>query len=183
MTSKLTAEEETEMVEFLNHGSQPTSELADLVRWWDTIPCEAPDPDHPQYTQLVTLLGSYLNWSHTRTFAWDGMQNLLAELERRREPIPEILQMWAYAVARGDLQRPRSRRGRKREWERDIRIFLVLQKLRGRGYSWEEAMNQVADWMFLTFDAVKVAERNFKRDWPVPIKAKKRPKDSPNTTG
>ena len=181
MASKLTAEEEAEMVEYLNNGSQRTAELLDLVRQWDSIPCEAPDPDHPQYAQRVMLLASYLNWSHTKTLAWDGMQKLLAELQRRKEPVPEILQIWAYAVAQGQLPRPGSRRGRRSEWERNGRIAGVLKMLRNRGYTWEEAINQVADWMCLAFDTVKVAVRNHKRERP--YKVKKRPKDSPNTTG
>ena len=183
MKNKLTIEEEASMIQYLNHGTQPTSELADLVRSWDSIPHDALDPDHPQYLRRVLLLGSYLNWSHKRTWAWDGMQKLLGELQRRKEPVPEILQMWAYAVALGQLPRPGSGRGRKREWDRDIRIFLVLQKLQGLGYSWEEAINQIADWMFLTFDAVKVAERKFERDWPVPIELKKQLRNSLLTTG
>ena len=61
MKNKLTAEEEAYLAEFLNHGSELTAERLNLVRRWDSIPYDAPDPDHPRYTQRVTLLASYLN--------------------------------------------------------------------------------------------------------------------------
>ena len=96
------------------------------------------------------------------------MQKLLGELQRRKEPVPEILHEWANAVALGQLPRPGS--GRKSEWERNGRMVFVLRTLRGRGYSWEEAINRTADWMYLTPDAVKVAERNYERDRPFKVK-------------
>ena len=170
MTNELTAAEEADLIEYLNHGHKRATEVLDLVRLWDSIPHDAPDPTHPQYTQRQVLLGSYLNWSHTRTWAWEGMQNLLAELERRREPIPEIVSMWAYGVALGNLPRPERGRGRKSEWNRNARIVSVLRRLRELGYSWQQAINQIAEWMCLSFDTVKRAERNHKQDRPFRVK-------------
>ena len=106
MKNELTAAEEAYVIEYLNHGHERAREVLDLVRRWDSIPHDAPDPTHPQYTQRQSLLASYLNWSHTRAWAWEGMQSLLAELERRREPIPETVSIWAYAVALENLPRP-----------------------------------------------------------------------------
>ena len=170
MKTKLTAEEEAYLAELLNDGSQQTAESLDLVRQWDSIPYDAPDPDHPQYLQRVLLLGSYLNWSHTRDLVWDSVQKLLAELKRRREPIPELLQEWAYAVALGQLPRPGSGSGRRSEWARNGRMVFVLRALRGMGYSWEEAINQIADLMCLEFDTVKAAVRNYEQDRPHKVK-------------
>ena len=75
MTNELPAGEEADLIEYLNHGHKRVTEYLDLVRRWDSIPYDARDPTHPQYSQRVLLLGSYLNWSHTRTWAWDNMQN------------------------------------------------------------------------------------------------------------
>ena len=166
MTNELPAGEEADLIEYLNHGHKRVTEYLDLVRRWDSIPYDARDPTHPQYSQRVLLLGSYLNWSHTRTWAWDGMQNLLAELQRRREPIPEIISIWAYQVALEKLTRPERGRGRKSEWNRNARMVSVLRILRNGGYSWEQAIKQIADWTCLSFDAVKIAVRNHKRDRP-----------------
>ena len=167
MKNELTAEEAGYLAEFLNPGNHPNSGLADLVRWWDSIPCDARSYDHPQYLQREVVLGSYLNWSHEKTWAWDGMQNLLDELQRRGEQVPRILEVWAYSVARGRLPRPGKKPGRKREWERDVRIYLVLGRLRSLGFTWEQAINEVAGLVFLTFDAVKAIESKFKEEWPI----------------
>ena len=59
-------------------------------------------------------------------------------------------------------------------------MVFVLRTLRDLGYSWEEAINQIADRVCHTPDAVKVAVRNYERDRP--FKVKKR-EGSPNTTG
>ena len=176
LKNKLTPEQAERLTDFLNHGSQPTSGLLDLVSWWDRIPYDEPDPSLPQYPRRETLVMKYLNKSRTKTWAWDGMQNLLVELGRRREPVPQPLKVWVSRVAQGKLPRPGKERGRKREWERDFRILTVHLVLRRFGYSWEEAVSEIADLMGLSFDAVKVALRKANRDWPIT------PKSPPKTS-
>ena len=170
MTHKLTAEEEAFLTEVFDPRSQMVAISFDFVRQWDSIPGDAPYPEAPHYTERDVFLGSRLNWSHTETWAWDGMQKLLAELERRREPIPEPLRMWANAVATGILPRPGSGPGRKRETERNNLIVVVHQYLRKWGCSWEQATQEISDRTYLSFDAVKKAMRTHKRNRPFRVK-------------
>ena len=177
MTHKLTAEEEALLAEIFDPRSQMVAISFDFVRLWDNTPSDEPYPEAPDYTKRDVFLGGCLNWSHTETWAWDGMQKSLAELQRRREPIPEALRIWAYAVATGILPRPGSGPGRKRESERNTLIVAVHDWLRKSGYSWEKATHEIPDRTYLSFDAVKKAMRAHKRNRPVRVK--NRPKSFP----
>ena len=158
------------LAEIFDPRSQMVAISFDFVRLWDNTPSDEPYPEAPDYTKRDVFLGGCLNWSHTETWAWDGMQKSLAELQRRREPIPEALRIWAYAVATGILPRPGSGPGRKRESERNTLIVAVHDWLRKSGYSWEKATHEIPDRTYLSFDAVKKAMRAHKRNRPVRVK-------------
>ena len=175
--SKLTPKEEESIKNFLKFGRQEILNLMDSVSWWDGIPYEETHvryfplkPRPPHSTQYEMLLRVYLRLSHTSSWAWDNLKKLLAELQLRQEPIPPLLQGWANAVVLGQSLRPESGPGRKRKWDRDFRFVLILQHLRTRGYSWQDAIDKIASLMNLSSDAVKLAVRKFGQDLALRVK-------------
>ena len=126
---------------FVEDEGDKFSELADLPFWWDAIPEDEPDSGLPAYTARHMLLSSYSNWSFTKHWAWSGMKQLLAVLLERREPIPEALQHWAYAVALGTRPRPR----KAKNAERNARLMHVVRALHEElELSKEDAIGEIA---------------------------------------
>ena len=132
-------------------GSYP--KLEDLVARWDSLSPDARSPDLLHRSKREHLIISYMNFSHTKRWAWDGLNQLLITLEDRREPIPNVLKDWAYSVvsrqARGTLKKPNkiNRNNPKfaHQDERDMRIKRVMDVLREDGMSREEAIFKIAD--------------------------------------
>ena len=93
--NNLKPNEIADLVAFIIEEEDHYPRLSDLTYWWDTIPPDALDPKLPNYSQRTWLLASYMNWSHTKHWAQEGLRQLLSELLKRRVPIPEILQSWA----------------------------------------------------------------------------------------
>ncbi len=162
----LTPEGRRSLAEFLNDetGFYPT--LADLPYWWDRIPPDAMDSNLPNYTQRTTLLAAYNNWAFTKPWAWEGLQRLLGTLRDRQEPIPDILQWWAYAVASGRWQSPGQGRGRKENAERNARIMHSLSVLTNQGFTNEASICEIAGALCCAKETVRSAIRKVRQDWP-----------------
>lgn len=161
---KLTPEEMAEFVAFLNDGEEHYPRLSDLTYWWDAIPPDALDPRLPNYSERTILLASYMNWSHTKQWAQEGLRQLLAELLKRREPIPEILQTWAFHVAANT--EPTRRPGRQEKADRNARIMVALRWLGGIGYSREDAMYRIAEAIDAEYETVRSVVRKVENDRP-----------------
>lgn len=125
-----------------NVGNMPKRE--DLVRQWDQIPPDAMDQRFSDLRARDVLLYSYWNWAFTKLWAREGLQQLLATLIERREPIPQILQDWAVLVAAGRLE-SLEQRGRKEQWNRNVRIWSSIRLLRRHGYTQQAAVALIAD--------------------------------------
>lgn len=151
---------------FLKNGGENFHELADLPFWWDYFPPDAMSPDMPSYTKRTMLLVSYSNWAFTKPWAWEGLRRLLRVLLERREPIPGILQEWAYAYAVGTRKRPGQRRGRKENSERNARVMHALRILRDAGFSRDAAIREIAAALNVSFETVRSAIRKEVNDHP-----------------
>ena len=126
---------------FVDNDGDKFAELADLHLWWDSLPPDAGDAKFPNYTSRHFLILSYSNWSFSKRWAWDGMQQLLAVLLERREPIPEELQYWAYGVVLGTRPRPR----KAKNAERNAKMMHIVRTLQeDMGLSKEEAIAEIA---------------------------------------
>lgn len=127
-------------------GSDP--DLADmLVAFWDRGDPDAPDPRLPQYPLGVTLLASYLNFSHTKRWAWDGLERLFRVLVERGEPIPDILQEHVNRVHLELVKPPRKPRNPRYAPQdaRDFRLVRVRNVLCGMGFTKRDAENAIMD--------------------------------------
>ena len=161
---KLTLEDRVELAAFLNDEGGSYPKLSDLAFWWDIVPPDAPHPDHPEYSARTILLASYLNWSHTKQWALEGLRQLLEELLKRREPIPAILQTWALHIAANTeaTRRP----GRQEKADRNARIIGALRLLHKAGHSQEDAMVTVAEALDVDYETVRSVVRKIKNDRP-----------------
>jgi hypothetical protein len=159
---------------FLTNEDGKVAELADLPVWWDRIPADAMAPDLPTYPERIVLIASYMNWSHTRPWAWAGLQRLLRVLRERREPIPELLTDWALNVA-SSTPWPRRGRGRPREDERDGRVLYALSLLRRDGLTKEKAIEKIACALpDVDYDGVRSIVRKMAKAAPFPSGKKTR---------
>lgn len=162
--AKMALEDRAELTAFLNDEGGSLPRLSDLALWWDSIPPDAPHPDHPEYSARTILLGSYVNWSHTKQWAREGLRQLLAELLKRREPIPEILQTWAFHTA-ANAEATR-RPGRQEKSDRNARIMAALRLLHKSGHSQEDAMYTVAEALDVDYETIRSVVRKVKNDRP-----------------
>ena len=168
--NNLKPNEIADLVGFIIEEEDHYPRLSDLTYWWDTIPPDAPDPKLPNYSQRTMLLASYMNWSHTKHWAQEGLRQLLSELLKRREPIPEILQTWAFHVAANT--EPTRRPGRQEKSDRNARIMAVLRWLQGMGCSREKAMHDIADAIDVDYETVRSAVRKVETDRPFQVAVK-----------
>ena len=126
-------------------GTYP--DLSDmLVAFWDEGHPEAPNPYLPRYTLGVTALAGYLNFSHSKRWAWDALDRLFKVLMERREPIPELLQIHvnrAYAGTKPP-RKPSSDRFAPQD-DRDMRIMRVHKVLRCVGMTEKDAKDAIMD--------------------------------------
>ena len=127
-------------------GTYP--DLADmLVAFWDEGHPEARNPNLPRYTLGVTALASYLNFSHTKRWAWDALDRLFKVLMERGEPIPDILQEHVNRVYAGRVKpppKPRNPRYAPKD-ARDFRIMRVHRVLRESGMTEKRATDAILD--------------------------------------
>ena len=163
---ELTIEDKRYLADFLNDEPGRYPRLADLPYWWDNTPPDAMDGQLPNYTQRVILLASYTNWSHTKSWAWEGLRRLLETLLGRQEPIPDILQVWAYEVASGHLKKPGQGRGRREEAERNARIMASLRILTAQGFTEKATIEEIADALHCEVETVRSAIRKVRQDRP-----------------
>ena len=136
--------------------------LEDLPYWWDRTPPDEVDPDLPTYPRRITMLASYLNWQRKKRWAWDGLQKLLVTLLDRGEPIPELLQLWAYRVAAGRSRRPRH----SSTSERDRRIMMILQFATNRGFGKGVIAEEIADALGLDIETIRSIIKKEKKASP-----------------
>ena len=132
----MTAEVLDDDIRAFIEGDGAYPELADLPGRWDSLPPDARAPNHPNYSARVILIASYINFAHTKRWAWDGLNRLLVTLQERREPIPDDLQWWACTVVSRMWERtlnipskPRNPRFAAQD-DRDFRIMRVVRVLR-----------------------------------------------------
>ena len=129
---------------FVENENGSYIELADLPAGWDAI-----KPDGRDEREL--LIASYMNYALKHRWAWDGLNRLLVTLEDRREPIPDILKVWACSVVsrkfRGKLKVPRKQQDGSRfaaQDDRDFRIMSLYRKLRDEKMTKENAIGDIA---------------------------------------
>lgn len=114
----------------------------------------------------ITLM-SWINWSHTRPWAWNALQRRLRWLDENEQPIPRPLQLWAIGVASGRCKPPR----RNRNDDRDFRIVAAVRVLTRDFGSQRAACREVAEAVSLSFEAVQDIVRNQKKATPFPRSA------------
>ena len=144
--------------------------LADLPYWWDQIPADAISENLPNYSERDILLASYSNWAFTKPWAEEGLRRLLKTLLDRREPLPDLLQWWAFARASGKRTQPGTGRGRPEEGERKARIMQAFRVLRNRGFTQEKAIKRIAGALYQSEETIRSTIRRVKQDRPFQTK-------------
>ena len=153
--------------EFLFNEDGMSPELADLPYWWEQIPPDQRATDMPKHRERDVLISCYSNWAFTKPWAWEGLRRLLETLMERREPIPEALQCWANAAASGQRKPPGTGRGRPQEGERNARIMHAFRVLQSpMGCTQEQAIDLIADAVYLSPDGVRSVIRKVRGDHP-----------------
>ena len=148
----------------LNDENGVIPDRADLPFMWRNIPAEDPDSTYPAYPARFILLASYINWSHTKLWAREGLRTLLRELLENHEPVPDLLSMWAlHQYAKGN---PSPRRGRPEEVNRNFRFWVVFNLLQRRKYSREAAFNLIAELMNYDTETIRSIIRKCEVDHP-----------------
>ena len=169
---EMTPEEKEKLNTIINEeGYFP--ELADLPIWLGAFPPDIRSSKFPAFPMRDILLYSYVNWSHTKPWAWEGLRRLLRTLLERGEPIPEILQEWANAKASEKIEPPGQGRGRKENADRDARIMAILRAFRSKGHSLEKAKEVIADAINLSPEAVESVIKKVKTARPFGVKKKR----------
>ena len=141
----LTVEELNNIRDFIENTDGSYPDLSDLPAMWDVAEPGERHPKYPDYASGTILLASYLNFSHTKRWAWDGLDRLHKVLMERREPIPELLQMHVNLTYAGLRKAPNKKRnpdyGPKDG--RDLRIMRVYRTLLAHRWSEKEAKDQL----------------------------------------
>ena len=141
----LTAEQLEDTRAFVKNEDGSHPDLSDLPAMWDAIEPDKRMPEYPGYSLRTFLLARNLNFSHTKRWAWDGLDRLHRVLMERREPIPEILQEHvnlAYAGLRTAPNKPRNPNYAPKDG-RDMRIMRAYRVLLESGWPEQEAKDQV----------------------------------------
>ncbi len=175
----LTPQECDDIRAFVNNEDGGYPMLADLPAWWDTTDPDARAPELPNYSARVVLIASYMNWSSTSRWAWDGLNRLLATLQDRREPLPDLLKDWACGVVSSQYRntfkvpaKTRNPRYGPKE-DRDFRINRVYHTLREEGRTVENTIGEIAFACSLPEDTVRSILRKMRRWHPFKKATKK----------
>ena len=143
----------------------------DLPSLWRLTPPEEPSSRFPGYSARMELLRTYIIWSHTKPWAMEGLRNLLREFLDNREPVPELLSLWALRqYARGD---PKPKWGRPEEADRDSLVWDVFTMLRKHAYSRQAAFNFIAEKIGYEPETVRSVIRKRERERRPPKASKK----------
>ena len=157
--------------DFVANTDDRYPDLADmLVALWNDGDPAVPDPHLPKYPLGVTLLASYVNFSHTKWWAWDALDRLFKALMERREPIPELLQIHvnhAYAGLTKPPRKPRNKRYAPRD-SRDMRIMRVHRVLCGFGMTEKDAKDTIMTALvgYMEEDAIRSVYRKMRNFSP-----------------
>ena len=108
-----------------------------------SIPVDQPHPDIPMLEERVVLLSVYLRLAEIDPVANRELLLLLKECEKRMEPIPNELKLWATRYAMGSVAPPK--RGRPSEIRRDLKIANVVGSLREAGFMMKEAVELLCE--------------------------------------
>ena len=134
---------------------------ADPVGDWFRIPPDLPDPAMPHHKLRTTILAGLINFSFSRRWAWTVLHEILIRLRERGEPVPAVLQTWAYGEATRRYRdenppaKPRNPRYANKD-PRDLRIMCVIQHLRARdGWTQDAAIAEVAVLLDRSDDTVR----------------------------
>ena len=125
----LTVEKLNNIRDFIENTDGSYPDLSDLPAMWDVAELGERYPKYPDYASGTILLASYLNFSHTKRWAWDGLDRLHKVLMKRREPIPELLQMHVNLTYAGLRKAPKKIRNPDFAPKdgRDLRIHARIQ--------------------------------------------------------
>ncbi len=162
---ELTEAERDNIRAFVENADDSFPELSDLPAMWDALAPDARSPTFPNYPARDMLIFSYINWSHTKRWAWDGLNRLLVSLEDRREPIPDALKYWARTVPsrqfRGRLKIPRKQGGGPfaSKDDRDFRVMRVHNVLRQMGWTRDKAIGDIASACDMPEDTIESVVR------------------------
>lgn len=115
----------------------------ELARDCFSIPVDQLHPDIPMLEERVVLLSMYLRLAEIDPVAYRELLLLLEECEKRMEPIPNELKLWATRYALGSVAPPK--RGRPSEIMRDLRIANVVGLLREAGFMMKEAVELLCE--------------------------------------
>ncbi len=137
--------------------------LADLPTRYLRIPPNQCYAEEPHCLVRHDLLVWYMEWALTKIWAWEGLVNLISRLLERRERVPKILVGWSLWVTVGKLQKPKTR-GRPENDDRNDRIVYGHRLLRADGLTGEEAIERIAEVLYLSPDAVRAAIQKVKKD-------------------
>ena len=115
----------------------------ELAREYFSIPVDQMHPDIPMLEKRVVLLSLYLRLAEIDPVVDRELLLLLKECEKRMEPIPEELKLWATRYTLGSEAPPK--RGRPSEIMRDLNIAIVVGSLRGAGFMMKEAVELLCE--------------------------------------
>ena len=118
--------------------------------------------------QLADLVGSPDCPWNVRVWAFDALETAAAQYRNNNglDSIPPEMALWAMRVASKEVERPRRPRGRDGEKNlvRDMAIGKLVAMLRhDQGYTYEAAIELVAEGAGITTEAVRTVLQRKKR--------------------
>lgn len=129
---ELTEEDYEEIRRYVIDNAEDFPDLEDLPARMRRIEKILKPDGHPFVeAHKDALIQYYVDCSRTKLWAWVGLHRLLKETKgHEREP----LWRWACYVVRDEAKPPPKSRGTKSEHNRNFRMEIVEQHLKGLGY-------------------------------------------------
>ena len=152
-----------EMRAFIRMENKWYPTLADLPTRYFRIPPNQRYSAAPHCLVRHDLLVWYRAWAPAKPWARKGLVNLISRHVDQGKRIPGILVDWSLDVTTGNFKSPR-RRGRPANDDRNDRIVYAHRLLRADGLTVEQAIEKIANVIYLTPEAVRAAIRKVKKD-------------------
>ena len=153
------------LLKVLNGDIPGFPKFSDLPSLWRETPAESSYASYPVFPDRFTLLAMYIDTARTERWAWDGLHSLLGQMIENDEPIPEFLGTWGvYQLVKGG--RPR-KRGRPKEFDRDLRVWAVFVVLQADRWTREAAMGHIAYLLDRPEDTVLSIIRKLEKHFPL----------------
>ena len=146
---------DTEIREFISIGGG-LPKMDDLPSLWD----------RGDGSLRGVYLHFYLAISCSKRWAWDGLDRLLRELQKRPEPVPVELMQWGSEAYTGLRKPPGKARGWGDKTDERRRTGRVFWLLRDQGLTREKAFGRIADSLDVSDETIRSRIR--KEIWEFP---------------